>query len=112
MASAPDLARPPDLTPPPADLSTPPRADMFGLCCGQPGDPGNNLGVGKYCMTLQDCANNGQASLCAVLGDPMLHFCTFLCQQGGNCGNGATCRCNGNQCGCVPDSCIPFPNGC
>jgi hypothetical protein len=81
-----------------------------GLCCGQPGDVGNNLGVGKYCNGFGDCT--GMASLCANLGDPKLHFCTMTCSMGGNCGTGATCQCQGGQCGCFPDSCLSMPSTC
>ena len=96
-----------------ADLASAPSTDMAGgaaLCCGQPGDQGNELGVGKYCGSLSDCT--GMANLCASLGDPKLHFCTMLCQAGGNCGTGATCQCQGSQCGCFPDSCMNMPSTC
>jgi hypothetical protein len=90
--------------------------DMTALCCGQPGDVGNNLGVGKYCADFGGCANNGSASLCASLGDPNLHFCTFLCTKGTtNCGTGASCQCNPQnpaQCACFPDSCANMPASC
>ncbi len=112
-----DLAH---VTPPGSDLATPPGSDLAtlpgadlassGLCCGQPGDTGNELGVGKYCGQITDCS--GQANLCASLGDPKLHFCTMICQQGGNCGSGATCQCQGGQCGCFPNSCLNMPNDC
>ncbi|HZS37908.1 MAG TPA: hypothetical protein VFF06_13820 [Polyangia bacterium] len=94
-----------------SDLSQP-GGDLAGagLCCGQPGDVGNNLGVGKYCNGFGDCT--GMANLCANLGDPQLHFCTMICQQGGNCGTGATCQCQGGQCGCFPDSCLSMPASC
>src|SRR5258708_4298314 len=81
-----------------------------GLCCGQPGDVGNNLGVGKYCPTLGDCT--GMANICASLGDSELHFCTMICQLGGHCGAGAPCQCQGGQCGCFPDSCLSMPANC
>jgi hypothetical protein len=87
--------------------------DMTALCCGQPGDVGNNLGVGKYCADLTGCGNNGMATICSTLGDPMLHFCTFLCQMGDNCGTGASCQCNNQgQCACFPDSCANMPATC
>lgn len=82
-----------------------------GLCCGQPGDTGNELGVGKYCNALSDCSGN-MANLCATLGDPKLHFCTFACQMGGNCGTGAACQCQGGQCGCFPNACLGMPSTC
>jgi hypothetical protein len=75
--------------------------------CGKPGDMGNSQGVGKYCNGFADCAGNGQAILCATLGDPNAHFCTFACMSAAStaCGAGASCQCLGGQCGCVPDTC-------
>ena len=111
-----DLAgAPADLLSSSADLangstSTDMAGGGSGLCCGQPGDAGNELGVGKYCSGFGDCT--GMANLCASLGDPQLHFCTMVCQMGGNCGTGATCQCQGGQCGCFPDSCMNMPSTC
>ncbi len=83
-----------------------------GTSCGKPGDPGNALGVGKYCQALSDCKGNGKATLCATLGgDPTQTFCTMMCvvaTDGGAdpCAAGATCSCQGGQCGCTPDVCL------
>jgi hypothetical protein len=97
-----------------ADLSQAAVADLSGgagaKCCNDPSNQGNSLGVGKYCDTSSMCT--GMASLCATLGDPTQHFCTMLCQMGGNCGTGATCQCQGAQCGCTPDACVTPPPGC
>jgi hypothetical protein len=108
-------AAPADLTSAtPADFASGTTStDMAGasaLCCGQPGDAGNELGVGKYCSGFGDCT--GMANLCSTLGDPQLHFCTMVCQMGGNCGTGATCQCQGGQCGCFPNSCMNMPSTC
>jgi hypothetical protein len=84
-----------------------PPVDAFQSTCGQPGDMGNELGVGKFCQSLSDCS--GSAGLCSSIGDPTTHFCTFVCQQtgsAGQCGTNATCECQGNQCGCTPNSCL------
>lgn len=83
--------------------------DAFQSTCGKPGDTGNELGVGKFCNSLSDCSSTPSAGLCSVIGDPMTHFCTKTCQNGGpadQCGTNATCECQGNQCGCTPNSCI------
>jgi hypothetical protein len=90
--------------------------DMAGggsttLCCGQPGDTGNELGVGQYCTGF-NTGCTGMASLCSNISDSQLHFCTMVCQAGGNCGTGATCQCQNNQCGCFPDSCMNMPSTC
>jgi hypothetical protein len=81
------------------------------LCCGQPGDAGNELGVGQYCTGF-NTGCTGMASLCSNISDAQLHFCTMVCQAGGNCGTGATCQCQGGQCGCFPDACMNMPSTC
>jgi hypothetical protein len=88
--------------------------------CGQPGDTGNDIGVGKFCMTQDDCMGNGQATVCSVLlNDPSkpdenTYFCTLagICNPSGpnNCGMNASCVCRNGLCGCAPDRC-PRPGG-
>lgn len=95
--------------------------------CGQPCQPGNSLGVGAFCNDTVDCTQLPKAHLCATLGDPGAHFCTFRCSvvpEGGassdagddagptlptDCGQGASCKCGsgGGQtgCACTPDHC-------
>lgn len=81
--------------------------------CGHPGDTGNSLGVGKYCVSpVTDCANNGKATLCTTIGSSNTFFCTFPCtpsDMGNECGEDASCQCGsgGSQsgCGCFPDRC-------
>ncbi|MCE9574745.1 MAG: hypothetical protein K8W52_16470 [Deltaproteobacteria bacterium] len=84
--------------------------DAFASSCGQPGDVGNELGVGKFCATLTDCSSNGSANLCSILGDPTTFFCTKLCTAAtgaADCGSNTTCTCNAsNQCGCTPNACV------
>ena len=103
-----------------ADLATPGASDMamaivdaagIKFCCGKPGDPGNEQGVGKYCIDSGACAGS-QALFCATLGNPDSHFCTRPCSMGESCGTGATCQCQGGSCGCVPDSCTSMPTSC
>ncbi len=81
--------------------------DLASLC-GHPGDTGNSLGVGKYCTKLSDCTSNTKATLCTILGSDNTYFCTFACtgsDLGSECGENATCQCQGGQCGCYPSSC-------
>jgi hypothetical protein len=91
---------------PDAHPDSPPSA------CGNPGDVGNDMGVGKYCANLSDCSGNGTATLCSSLGDPTTHFCTRTCTGSGSagnamCGSNASCTCNSsNQCGCTPNKCL------
>src|SRR5689334_19622183 len=86
-------SRPPDAAP-----------DAFESDCGQPGDVGNDLGIGRFCTSLGDCTDP-RAPLCSILGDTKTHFCTKTCQASGpatQCGTGAECTCNnGGQCGCT-----------
>lgn len=84
--------------------------DAVQSTCGNPGDVGNEMGVGKYCETLADCSGNGPSTLCSSFGDPTTHFCTHTCSStgsAGQCGSATTCECNAsNQCGCTPNSCL------
>ena len=83
-------------------------ADAFESACGEPGDVGNELGIGKFCGSLSDCG--GTAPLCSSLGDPDTHFCTNTCTPATaaeKCGTGTECTCNNsNQCGCTPSACL------
>lgn len=95
------------------DLAVAPRSDMWipppTSCCGQPGNPGNELGVGKYCQQHSDCA--GQGDYCTF--GAMAQFCSRACKPDQNdCGSGATCLCSFEGCGCIPDECIKPPPGC
>jgi hypothetical protein len=81
--------------------------------CGHPGDTGNSLGVGKYCVSpITDCANNAMATICTTLGSDNTFFCTFPCtasDMGNPCGENAACVCGSGSsqsgCACFPDRC-------
>jgi hypothetical protein len=90
-----------------ADLAPGPDLQLYSIC-GHPGDTGNSLGVGKFCMTLSDCSSNAKATLCSTLGSSDSYFCTFVCSgpTDTSCGDNATCQCQGGQCGCYPSSCM------
>ncbi len=106
-----------------ADLATPPGVRDLAVprdlhatptsCCGVPGNPGNELGVGKFCQTSMDCAGQ-KANLCAAMFQPGATFCTMQCMPGANsCGSGAMCQCaSAGQCGCIPGECVQPPPGC
>lgn len=100
-----DLARPRDLHVTPTS------------CCGVPGNPGNEQGVGKFCKTSADCMGQ-PANLCATVADPSFTFCIKLCTPGGGnaqCGSGAQCQCGmggAMQCACIPGECQMPPPGC
>jgi hypothetical protein len=83
--------------------------------CGQPCQAGNSLGVGRFCNNTTDCRGTKVPTLCATLGVPNEHFCTTMCSPADagpdasfpmNCGENATCACQGNQCGCIPTACL------
>ena len=87
--------------------SAPP--DAFETLCGAPGDEGNELGVGKFCETLNDCSTTADAPLCSVIGDENTHFCTKTCMETDPdtvCGDGAECVCGNGGCGCTPTACL------
>jgi hypothetical protein len=93
-------AAPPDASP-----------DAFFTICGEPGDLGNSVGVGRFCTELGDCIETVDAPLCANFGDPAAHFCTNLCDDDADagppsCGEGASCACGEGGCGCTPDVCL------
>jgi hypothetical protein len=84
--------------------------------CGLPGQQGNSLGVGQFCVTSSDCTCNSQATTCSSLGNgmpgvPPTYFCFSFCMPvdgGGDagCGPNAQCFCEGANCVCTPDSCL------
>jgi len=99
----------------PADLSAGGPDLRIQSRCGQPGDTGNELGIGAYCDNSTPCT--GMNTICSSIrndaANPQLNtfFCTTLCQAGSNtCGTNASCVCEGGLCGCAPDRC-PRPGG-
>jgi hypothetical protein len=88
--------------------------DLHGTptsCCGVVGNPGNELGVGKFCLDALDCQSTPAAKVCVS----QLHFCTKTCTPNGppsQCGSGAMCQCAGAQCACIPGECTMPPPGC
>lgn len=99
------------------DLAGPRTQDLSGSptsCCGKAGNPGNELGVGKFCQSSTDCLSK-PARTCATTFAPTLTFCTMACSMNGptnQCGSGAICQCAQSQCACVPSECITPPPGC
>jgi hypothetical protein len=106
-------------------------SDMaFASCCGMPGDPGNALGVGKFCKAATATADcNGSAAICSNLVKADVFFCTKICTPPGDmagapldaapdtqCGEGAACvtAASLGGSGCVPIACFyPAPKmGC
>lgn len=78
--------------------------------CGQPGDEGNDIGVGRFCTRRGgQCAVNSGARLCLqdVAPDDDQWFCTRLCTMDSECGAGAVCVGEARGAGCVPAECAP-----
>jgi hypothetical protein len=82
--------------------------------CGQPCQAGNSQGIGRFCNNITDCHGTKIPTLCATLGAPSEHFCTAMCSPADagpdapftmDCGENATCACQGSQCGCFPTAC-------
>jgi hypothetical protein len=91
------------------------ECEPIDSACGQPCQAGNSLGIGRFCNNIHDCEGTSIPTLCATLGDPNEHFCTAMCaapdasDDAGfpkDCGENATCQCQGGQCGCFPNSCM------
>jgi hypothetical protein len=93
----------------------------FKSACGQPGDEGNAQGVGKFCITDDDCAGKS-ASICSTINNTDMvpreqwtYFCVKpLCATTWSeedirdyCGEGAVCLKNELGTACAPAQCAP-----
>ncbi len=82
--------------------------------CVKPGDPGNELGLGRYCEQAADCAFDGALRLCTAqfTTNPYAWFCTTLCADTSQCGTGALCVLTpAGMRVCVPPACLPADAG-
>jgi Copper type II ascorbate-dependent monooxygenase, C-terminal domain len=73
--------------------------------CAMPGDPGNDVGVGKFCSAGSgQCGGNGAAALCLAdfTQGAFANFCTLQCQASAECGTDAIC---GPSKICIPAKC-------
>jgi hypothetical protein len=87
--------------------------------CGHPGDKGNSIGIGKYCMGISDCP--GTAPICSNIENSPgstenTYFCVLPCNScptADYCGEGASCVCkSAGECGCTPNTCSAIiPDG-
>ncbi len=72
--------------------------------CVQPGDPGNELGVGRFCTVSGDC--DGEASLCLAAFVPDRTYCTIIgCAEDVDCGSDAFCGIDAAGSACIPVAC-------
>jgi hypothetical protein len=88
--------------------------------CGDQGDPGNELGVGKYCTKGGSECSGLQASNCSVNFQDGPALCSKSCSTTADCGTGATCvdsvvfgitvkGCSPNACIATPTTGVPSP---
>ncbi len=85
------------------DLTTPAES------CVQPGDLGNEKGVGLHCTpTGTECRETSNASLClaAIAPDNNQWFCTRLCREDADCGQDAVCDGDERGKACIPARCL------
>ncbi len=82
--------------------------------CVQPGEPGNENGVGEYCTPGGgQCSDNPLAPLClADVGEDQW-FCTRIgCNAMTNCGADAGCLVTPDGSACLPCKCEDTALGC
>ena len=90
----------------PTLVATPTSTLAAATTCGQPGDTGNDLGIGRYCTAHSDCAGQ-PADICASAFNVSLPPVCIVapCDGTTNCGAGASCACGALGCGCLPNAC-------
>jgi hypothetical protein len=86
--------------------------------CGHPGDVGNSIGVGQFCTAQGTCPSASQ--VCSIINNPVepanmqTYFCVLPCSPcapASFCGEGASCVCSAQGCGCTPNTCAQlFPD--
>jgi hypothetical protein len=80
--------------------------------CAQPGDVGNDQGVGRFCTARgNQCAGNA-ANLCLAALAPTegQWLCTHLCTTSEQCGADAACVGDSRGRVCMPARCAPSPD--
>jgi hypothetical protein len=88
------------------DMMSSDGGSNFPACCGKPGDPGNDYGVGLYCTQQNDCLFTPRSTMCVISSTPAYHICTRPCTQASDCGMAAQCVCSGGSCMCFPVACV------
>lgn len=78
--------------------------------CGNPGDVGNNAGVGKYCTKGGGQCQGTGAPYCALdFQTNVPGICSKPCATDNDCGTGAICTGSGLEKGCEPIACNAPP---
>jgi hypothetical protein len=82
--------------------------------CVQPGDKGNDKGVGEYCTPAgTECNNFPEAPLCLASVGQDQWMCTRIsCTATTDCGQDAGCVITPQGSACVPCRCDPSGVGC
>jgi hypothetical protein len=82
--------------------------------CVQPGDVGNDKGVGTYCTPAgSECEGFPEAPLCLASVGQDQWFCTRIgCDETTDCGEEAGCLFAGGGSACVPCRCDATGIGC
>ena len=83
--------------------------------CAQPGDVGNDIGIGTFCTPRgNECRAFPLAGLCLAAAAPSERqwFCTRLCERDDQCGADARCFGDARGMSCVPSRCLdPVEDG-
>jgi hypothetical protein len=77
--------------------------------CAQPGDKGNDNGVGTFCTPGGgECTNFPKAGLCLADVGQDQWLCTRIgCKMDADCGTAAHCHVDPAGAACIPDKCEP-----
>ena len=97
----------------------PPKGNPVAINCGIEGGPGNELGIGKYCLKTSDCpiAQAGTSIQCstALVDESLPLMCSRLCDLTAadpGCGTNAKCtsvlELGFDLVVCVPLACQPL----
>jgi hypothetical protein len=74
--------------------------------CGNPGDAGNEMGVGKYCTKGGGQCQGTQAPYCSLdVKTDVPGICSKPCATAADCGTGSICTGSGLEMGCAPAAC-------
>jgi hypothetical protein len=90
-----------------SDSSDASQTGVPASSCAQPGDTGNENGVGRFCSPDGgECSGLAPMCLADVAPAEGQWFCTRLCTEDDQCGSDA--RCIGDERGsaCVPEHCL------
>lgn len=83
-----------------------PMEAEVGDACVQPGELGNDVGVGRFCTDLGGECDGTEADFCLASAVEDMPFCTkIFCSDDEECGEGATCEGGPGGSACIPLTC-------